>query len=98
MMNVDEVRERLQRFGWPDYIVFIIMLASCACIGVYFAQQMRREAKARKNGSNKDTEDSYLVGGRKMKIFPITMSLISRWAKRNIYLNTARLMNFFAKT
>ena len=77
-MDVDGVRQSLQRFGWADYIVFILMLASCALIGVYFAFQMRREALARKSVSNDDAEGAYLVGGRKMKIFPITMSLISR--------------------
>ena len=77
-MNVDEVRISLQRFGWADYVVFICMLLSCALIGIYFALQMRKEAKARKGENIKDAEDTYLVGGRNMKLFPITMSLISR--------------------
>lgn len=77
-MNVDEVRTSLQYFGWADYLVFILMLISCAVIGIYFALQMRRNSQKNQDLTNKDTEDDYLVGGRKMKIFPIAMSLISR--------------------
>ena len=77
-MNVDEVRTKLQQFGWVDYLVFVLMLASCALIGIYFALKMRKKAKLNQELSNKDAEDDYLVGGRKMTIFPITMSLISR--------------------
>ena len=77
-MNVDEVRTKLQQFGWADYLVFVLMLASCALIGIYFALKMRKKAKLNQELSNKDAEDDYLVGGRKMTIFPITMSLISR--------------------
>lgn len=75
-MNVDEVRESLQRFGSIDYIVFVIMLASCALIGVYFAYKMSKSAKSTENSG--EAEKDYLVGGRNMKLFPITMSLISR--------------------
>lgn len=77
-LNVDEVRIKLQHFGWTDYLVFILMLASCALIGVYFALKMRQKSKENQELTNKDAEDDYLVGGRKMTIFPITMSLISR--------------------
>ncbi|XP_061386446.1 sodium-coupled monocarboxylate transporter 1 [Musca vetustissima] len=87
-MNVDEVRESLQSFGWVDYMVFVLMLASCAAIGVYFALQMRRKAKLNQDLTNKDAEDDYLVGGRKMKIFPIAMSLISSFISGITLLGT----------
>uniref|UniRef100_A0A1I8Q8H6 Sodium-coupled monocarboxylate transporter 1 n=1 Tax=Stomoxys calcitrans TaxID=35570 RepID=A0A1I8Q8H6_STOCA len=87
-MNVDEMRKSLQSFGWVDYLVFILMLASCAAIGIYFALQMRRKAKLNQNLTNKDAEDDYLVGGRKMKIFPIAMSLISSFISGITLLGT----------
>lgn len=75
-MNVEEVRISLQYFGWTDYMVFIFMLAICVLIGLYFAIQMRSKSKLHPGG--KYAEADYLVGGRTMKLFPITMSLISR--------------------
>ncbi|XP_067637381.1 sodium-coupled monocarboxylate transporter 1-like [Eurosta solidaginis] len=87
-MNVDEVRVSLQRFGWPDYVVFVLMLTSCAVIGIYFALQMRREARARKSVTTEDAEDAYLVGGRNMKIFPIAMSLIASFISGITLLGT----------
>lgn len=80
-MHVDELRTSLQSFGVPDYVVFCLMLAICAVIGIYFCLQLRRESKQLKAGDPEEAAKSaasYLVGGRKMKIFPITMSLISR--------------------
>lgn len=80
-MHVDELRSNLQSFGLPDYVVFCLMLAICAVIGIYFCLQLRRESKQLKSGDPEEaarSAASYLVGGRKMKIFPITMSLISR--------------------
>lgn len=88
MVNVHDVRVQLQKFGWPDYLVFVLMLLSCVLIGVYFALKMRRESKKRKIENNKDAEDSYLVGGRNMKMFPISMSLISSFISGITLLGT----------
>lgn len=80
-MHVDELRISLQSFGWPDYVVFCLMLAICAVIGIHFCLQLRRESRQLKATGSEEAASSaasYLVGGRKMKIFPITMSLISR--------------------
>lgn len=80
-MHVDELRISLQSFGWPDYVVFCLMLAICAVIGIHFCLQLRRESRQLKATGAEEAASSaasYLVGGRKMKIFPITMSLISR--------------------
>lgn len=70
--NVDDVKVSLQRFGWPDYVVFVLMLCSCALIGVYFGFIKKNPKKC------KEAEANYLVGGRQMSIFPVTMSLIAR--------------------
>lgn len=56
-------------FDWIDYAVFSFLLAVSALIGVYFAFF----AKQKQN-----TTSEYLMGSKKMGIFPISMSLIAR--------------------
>jgi hypothetical protein len=56
-------------FSWVDYCVFGGMLLLSALIGVYFAFF----AKQKQNTTNE-----YLMGGKTMGIFPISMSLIAR--------------------
>lgn len=70
--GVDDVKISLQRFGWPDYVVFLIMLLGCLMIGVYFGFIQKKPKKA------SEEADNYLVGGRKMGVVPVTMSLIAR--------------------
>lgn len=70
--HVDDVKVSLQRFGWPDYVVFLIMLLSCAMIGVYFGFIQKKSKKSA------DRAADYLVGGRQMGTFPVTMSLVAR--------------------
>ncbi|XP_029732697.1 sodium-coupled monocarboxylate transporter 1-like [Aedes albopictus] len=69
-LSVDEVKVSLQRFGLYDYVVFVIMLASCAMIGVYFGFIKKKSQKG-------DVEADYLVGGRKMGVIPVSLSLIA---------------------
>lgn len=71
--HVDDVMVSLQRFGWPDYVVFLLMLLSCLMIGIYFGFIEKKPKKSA------DQQDDYLVGGRKMDVFPVTMSLIARY-------------------
>lgn len=66
-LHVTDVVQSMQIFNWMDYCVFAFMLTICLGIGFYFS--LRR--------SGKSTQD-YLVGGRAMKIFPISMSLVAR--------------------
>lgn len=70
-LGVDDVKISLQKFGWPDYLVFVLMLCSCSMIGVYFGFIKKKSKKV-------EDESDYLVGGRKMKVFPVAMSLIAR--------------------
>jgi Na+/proline symporter len=56
-------------FSWLDYCVFGGMLLISALIGIYFAFF----AKQKQNTTNE-----YLMGGKTMGIFPISMSLIAR--------------------
>lgn len=55
-------------FGGVDYVVFILMLASSAAVGIYFGFFSK----------SKNTTDEYLMGGKQMKVIPIAISLIAR--------------------
>lgn len=74
-LMLDDVKVSMQKFGVPDYLVFVMMLVLCALIGVYFGFFEKKPAK------KCDEESDYLVGGRQMKVIPITMSLIARYVQ-----------------
>ncbi|XP_052866160.1 sodium-coupled monocarboxylate transporter 1-like [Anopheles cruzii] len=77
-LTVAEVSESLQRFGLVDYIVFICSLLICVVIGLFFGWKDWQNHRARKRSVRRGSEAlNYLVGGRKMKIFPVAMSLIA---------------------
>lgn len=76
--SVEELSKSLQRFSWPDYMVFVLMLVSCMCIGVYFGWQDHQKKKHRHKARRGSEALDYLVGGRKMKVFPVAMSLVAR--------------------
>lgn len=54
-------------FQSTDYIVFAFMLSISAAIGVYFGFFDK----------SADTTDEYLMGGKRMKTFPIAISLVA---------------------
>lgn len=66
MTEINDILVHLQRFSWPDYVVFIAMFIFCILIGIYFGFWKKS-----------DSEDDYLVGGRNMSVFPIGLSLIA---------------------
>ncbi|XP_070169790.1 sodium-coupled monocarboxylate transporter 1 [Polyergus mexicanus] len=66
MPTVQEISESMQNFGTSDYTVFAVMLITCGIVGIYFGFV-----------SKSSGEDEYLVGGRNMKTFPISLSLIA---------------------
>lgn len=70
LQGVDDVKISLQKFGWQDYLMFVLMLAICAVVGIYFGFIKKKPKKS-------DDATDYLVGGRTMKVFPIAMSLIA---------------------
>lgn len=63
---MEAVKESLQTFGWSDYTVFITMLVSCIGIGLYFS---------RNSGENAAMD--YLLGGQRLGLIPISMSMIA---------------------
>lgn len=88
MSDVTDVMLHLQRFGWPDYLVFVAMLLLCILIGIYFGLAGRQSAKRAKVTSTRPATDvdaieegsaerEYLMGGRTMSVFPIALSLIA---------------------
>ncbi|PSN31614.1 hypothetical protein C0J52_26393 [Blattella germanica] len=56
--------------SWLDYVVFAIMLFLSALIGIYFAFFAKKK---------QNTTSEYLMGGKTMGIFPISMSLIASY-------------------
>lgn len=72
ILSVDDVRVELQKFGWPDYSMFMLMLLTCASIGIYFGFFEKKSKQVA-------DESDYLVGGRNMSTFPVAMSLIARY-------------------
>lgn len=68
MVTVEEMGRVLQHFSAPDYLVFVLMLIVCAAIGIYFGFVQKAVSA-----------EDYLVGGRKMTVIPISLSLIARY-------------------
>lgn len=56
-----------------DYTIFCGMLLLCALIGIYYAFISKKKP---------NTTNEYLIGDRQMGIFPIAMSLSSRYIER----------------
>lgn len=61
------VDETLVTFDWVEYSVCAAMMSLSAMIGIYYGCF-----------SKQNTVSEYMLGGKKMGIFPIAMSLIAR--------------------
>lgn len=59
--------ELLSRFTVADYVIFIAMLGVSAAIGVYYAI----------SGNKQKTTKDFFMGGKKMGIFPVAMSILA---------------------
>ncbi|XP_050715075.1 sodium-coupled monocarboxylate transporter 1-like [Eriocheir sinensis] len=55
-------------FTWPDYLVFGSMLAASLAIGIYYAIKSRNKAN-----------DEFLLGGRSLTCFPVSISLLASY-------------------
>ena len=73
-------------FGSMDYIVFVLLLCVSSAIGVYFGFFSK----------SKNTTDEYLMGGKKMKSFPIAISLVARLVKK-LRIILKELKNIFLR-
>ncbi|CAG9796753.1 unnamed protein product [Diatraea saccharalis] len=66
MGDVNDMVLHVQRFSWVDYLVFMLMLAISAVVGVYWGFMKKQT-----------TQNDYLLGGRNMKVVPVSMSLVA---------------------
>jgi Na+/proline symporter len=58
-----------EHFDLWDYFIFGVMLIISALVGIYFAYFAEKK---------QDNTAMYLMGGKTMGVFPISMSLIAR--------------------
>ena len=56
-------------FHWVDYLIFILLLSISTGIGIFYAV---RTKKSNESGSN-----ALLTGGKKLKVVPVTLSLLA---------------------
>ncbi|KFB37461.1 hypothetical protein ZHAS_00004598 [Anopheles sinensis] len=87
--SVEEISRSLQRFNWPDYVVFVLMLFSCMVIGVFFGVKDHQKHKRQKHARRGSEALDYLVGGRKMQIIPVSVSLVASWISGISLLGTS---------
>lgn len=91
-VSVDDVNNSLQRFGVADYVVFGFMLLMCSVVGVYFGyKDHKKRERSKLKGRRGSGELDYLVGGRKMPIFPVAMSLAASGTSGITILGKSRL-------
>lgn len=65
--SLNDMVGQMQKFSWVDYVVFVLMLAISAVVGVYWGFMKKQT-----------TQTDYLLGGRNMKVVPVAMSLVAR--------------------
>nr|XP_040226243.2 sodium-coupled monocarboxylate transporter 1-like isoform X2 [Anopheles coluzzii] len=88
--TIDSISRSLQRFDWPDYVVFVLMLLICIVIGIFFGYKDHQKHKHRRKQARRESEAlDYLVGGRKMQIFPVSVSLVASWISGISLLGTS---------
>ncbi|KAH8310912.1 hypothetical protein KR044_003467 [Drosophila immigrans] len=103
-LSVSDLSAALQHFGIVDYFVFIAMLVVCAVIGFYFGfiEKKQKKKKGQVPTDEKDAAGAagneerrgsealdYLVGGRKMKVFPVSLSLVASFVSGISLLGTS---------
>lgn len=62
----DYLEDLKGKFGWPEYVVFGIVLSLSAGIGVFFGFFSKRE----------QNNEEFLMGGRRMNAWPVALSLV----------------------
>ena len=78
--NVHHTNESLQHFDWPDYGVFVLMLAGSSAIGIYFGfVQKKTKNKLVRNEHESEAAKEYLMGGGQLSVIPVATSLVARY-------------------
>ncbi|XP_058447773.1 sodium-coupled monocarboxylate transporter 1-like [Malaya genurostris] len=78
-ITVQDVSRSLQGFGLADYVVFTVMLMICIAIGIFFGWKDHNRRQKNRTARRDSEALDYLVGSRKLKIFPVAMSLVASW-------------------
>ncbi|XP_013789203.1 sodium-coupled monocarboxylate transporter 2-like isoform X2 [Limulus polyphemus] len=78
-------QELINRFGWPDYLVFSSMLVASAAIGIYYAC----------SGNKTNTTKELLMGNRAMRTFPVAMSVLASFMSAITLLGTPAEMYLY---
>lgn len=60
--------ESLRLFNWVEYTIFFSLISTSALIGIYYG------FRPKKHG---ETVEDYMLGGKKMPILPVALSLVS---------------------
>lgn len=55
-------------FGWPEYCIFGVVVSLSMGIGIFYGFFNKKN----------ETNEDFLVGGRSMSVFPVTLSLVCR--------------------
>lgn len=88
--NVGNITKSLQQFGYIDYAVFVLMLLFCSIIGIYFGYKDHQTHKKNRFKARRDAEAlNFLMGGRKLKVLPVSMSLIASFISGITLLGTS---------
>nr|KAG5697884.1 hypothetical protein BaRGS_017141 [Batillaria attramentaria] len=75
----------VRKFGTVDYVLFVLTLLISAGIGVFYAIWDRK----------RNTTQEFLLGGKKMNIFPVAMSLMVTFMSALTLLgNPAEIYNY----
>uniref|UniRef100_A0A146LI51 Sodium-coupled monocarboxylate transporter 2 n=1 Tax=Lygus hesperus TaxID=30085 RepID=A0A146LI51_LYGHE len=64
----ERIEKVIELFDWMEYTVFGASLLACMLIGVWFGFIKK---------AGQDTVEGYMLGGKQMKLFPVSLSLIS---------------------
>ncbi|KAI9579971.1 hypothetical protein GQX74_000759 [Glossina fuscipes] len=90
-VKVADLSTSLQHFGWMDYFIFVLMLVVCAIVGIYFGFIEKKQKGSKRSLEHRRGSEAldYLVGGRKMKVVPVSLSLVASFVSGISLLGTS---------
>ena len=65
LRDLNTREELIEKFGWEEYLIFVLMLVISASIGIFFWWK-----------GQKDNAE-FLLGGKSMGVVPVTLSLLA---------------------
>ena len=74
--------ELIAKFGWEEYLVFGLMLAASAGIGVYFWWRGQK--------NNRD----FLLGGKNQGTLPVALSIVTRWDIQLCFSDLGKIFDY----